>query len=157
MNVLPRVKYNDRMQLTKHSDYAFRVLIYLASLPPERMATVQEIAERYEVSRSHLMKIVNKLATAGFVEATRGQRGGLRLGRPSGEINLRDVIELMEATLTPVNCDEPVCLIRRNCTLKTILFDAQRQFLEYVGRYTLADLAEPKAPVAALLEHRARA
>lgn len=144
------------MQLTKHSDYAFRVLIYLASLPPERMATVQEIAERYAVSRSHLMKIVNKLATAGFVEATRGQRGGLRLGRPREAINLRDVIELMEATLIPVNCDEPACLIRRDCTLKNILFDAQRQFLEHVGRFTLADLAEPRSQVVALLEPRAR-
>jgi Rrf2 family nitric oxide-sensitive transcriptional repressor len=139
------------MQLTKHSDYAFRVLIYLASLPQGRIATVQEIAERYDVSRSHIMKIVNKLATAGFIEASRGQRGGLRLGRPSEAINLRAVIELMEATLTPVNCEEPLCLIRSNCTLKTILFDAQRQFMEHVGRFTLADLSEPSAPVALLL------
>lgn len=138
------------MQLTKHSDYAFRVLIYLASLPQGRIATVQEIAERYNVSRSHIMKIVNKLATAGFIEASRGQRGGLKLGRPREAINLRAVIELMEATLTPVNCDEPLCLIRSNCTLKTILFDAQRKFLEHVGRFTLADLAEPSAPVALL-------
>jgi Rrf2 family nitric oxide-sensitive transcriptional repressor len=138
------------MQLTKHTDYAFRVLIYLASLPDDRLATVQEIAERYKVSRSHMMKIVNKLATAGLVHASRGQHGGLRLGQPREAINLRSVIELMEATLTPVNCDEPVCLIRRDCALKAILFDAQRQFLEHVGRYTLADLVAPAAPVAAL-------
>ena len=138
------------MQLTKHTDYAFRVLIYLASIPEDRLATVQEISERYGVSRSHIMKIVNKLATAGMIHATRGQHGGLRLGRPRDAINLRDVIELMEATLTPVNCDDPVCLIRRDCTLKNILFDAQRQFLEHVGRYTLADLAEPAVSVARL-------
>lgn len=138
------------MQLTKHTDYAFRVLIFLASLPDDRLATVQEIAERYSVSRSHMMKIVNKLATAGIIHASRGQHGGLRLGKPPEAINLRSVIELMEATLTPVNCDDPVCLIRRDCALKAILFDAQRQFLEHVARYTLADLVAPAAPVVAL-------
>lgn len=131
------------MQLTKHTDYAFRVLIYLASMPDDRLATVQEIAERYAISRSHVMKIVQKLAASGLVQAIRGQQGGLRLGRPSASINLRDVVELMEATLAPVNCDDPVCLIRKSCALKNILFDAQQQFLEYVGRYTLADLVGP--------------
>lgn len=131
------------MQLTKHTDYAFRVLIYLASMPDDRLATVQEIAERYAISRSHVMKIVQKLAASGLVHAIRGQQGGLRLGQPSAAINLRDVVELMEATLAPVNCDDPVCLIRKSCALKNILFDAQQQFLEQVGRYTLADLAGP--------------
>ncbi len=131
------------MQLTKHTDYAFRVLIYLASMPDDRLATVQEIAERYAISRSHVMKIVQKLAASGLVHAIRGQQGGLRLGQPSAAINLRDVVELMEATLAPVNCDDPVCLIRKSCTLKNILFDAQQQFLEQVGRYTLADLVGP--------------
>lgn len=145
------------MQLTKHTDYAFRVLIYLASLPEDRLATVQEIAERYGVSRSHIMKIVNKLATAGLIQASRGQHGGLRLGQPTEAINLRSVIELMEATLTPVNCDEPVCLIRRDCSLKNILFDAQRQFLEHVGRYTLADIAAPAVSITTLFAKAGRA
>jgi len=72
-------------------------------------------------------------------------------------INLRQVIELMEATLTPVNCDEPICLIRRNYALKNILFDAQRHFLDHVERYTLADLAEPAVSIASPLNRRKRA
>lgn len=139
------------MQLTKHTDYAFRVLIYLASMPDDRLATVQEIAERFDISRSHIMKIVQKLAGAGLIRAMRGQHGGLRLGQPTQEINLRSVVELMEATLTPVNCDDPMCLIRKNCALKDILFDAQERFLEHVGRYTLADLANPVFPLSKIL------
>lgn len=145
------------MQLTKHTDYAFRVLIYLASMPEDRLSTVQEIAERFGVSRSHIMKIVNKLATAGVIHSSRGQHGGLKLGQPLEAINLRSVIELMEATLTPVNCDDPVCLIYQGCTLKNILFQAQRKFLEHVGQYTLADLVEPAAPLTALFGKPGRA
>ena len=144
------------MRLTKHTDYAFRVLIYLASMPPDRLSTVQEIAEKFDVSRSHIMKIVHKLAGAGLIQSSRGQHGGLKLGRPKEAINLRQVIELMEATLTPVNCDDPVCVIRKRCTLKNILFDAQRQFLDHVERYTLADLAEPAVSIASLLNRSKR-
>lgn len=144
------------MRLTKHTDYAFRVLIFLASMPEDRLSTVQEIAETFDVSRSHIMKIVHKLAGAGLIQASRGQHGGLRLGQPRDAINLRQVVELMEVTLTPVNCDDPVCLIRKNCTLKNILFDAQRQFLEHVEQYTLADLAEPAVSIARLLNPAGR-
>ena len=129
------------MQLTKHTDYAFRVLIYLASIPEDRLSTVQQIAAQFDVSRSHIMKVVHKLAGAGLIQASRGQSGGIKLGQPKETINLRTVIELMEATLSPVNCDSPMCIIKKNCTLKNILFDAQRQYLAHVGQYTLADLA----------------
>lgn len=144
------------MRLTKHTDYAFRVLIYLASMPEDRISTVQEIAEKFDVSRSHIMKIVHKLAGAGLIHASRGQHGGIRLGQPKEAINLRSVIELMEATLAPVNCDDPVCIIKKNCALKNILFEGQRQFLEHVGRYTLADLAEPTVSIVSLLNERIR-
>ncbi|HQS80917.1 MAG TPA: Rrf2 family transcriptional regulator [Thiobacillus sp.] len=144
------------MRLTKHTDYAFRVLIYLASMPEDRISTVQEIAEKFDVSRSHIMKIVQKLAGAGLIHASRGQHGGIRLGQPKESIDLRRVIELMEATLAPVNCDDPVCIIKKNCTLKNILFEGQRQFLEHVERYTLADLAEPTVLIVSLLNKSRR-
>lgn len=139
------------MHLTKHTDYAFRVLIYLASMPEDRLSTVQEIAGQFDVSRSHIMKIVHKLAGAGLVHASRGQHGGIKLGQPKESIDLRSVIELMEATLAPVNCDDPVCIIKKNCALKNILFDAQRQYLEHLEHYTLADLAEPTVSIIRLL------
>lgn len=144
------------MRLTKHTDYAFRVLIYLASMPENRLSTVQEIAEQFDVSRSHIMKIVQKLAGAGLIHASRGQHGGIKLGQPKEAIDLRSVIELMEATLAPVNCDDPVCIIKKNCTLKNILFEAQRQFLEHVEHYTLADLAEPTVSIVRLLNRGKR-
>jgi Rrf2 family transcriptional regulator, nitric oxide-sensitive transcriptional repressor len=144
------------MQLTKHTDYAFRVLIYLASIREGDLATVQEIAAKFDISRSHVMKVVQKLASAGLIQSSRGQKGGVKLGRPKETIHLRAVIELMEATLEPVNCNEPVCLIKKKCTLKNILFQAQQQFLEHVEQYTLADVAEPAVSIIGLLQRGKR-
>ena len=62
------------MQLTRHADYALRLLIFLAGVS-DRRASIAEVAEEQAVSRTHLMKIANALAHAGFVEATRGRAG----------------------------------------------------------------------------------
>lgn len=72
------------------------------------------------------------------------------MGQPKTAIHLRAVIELMEATLAPVNCDDPVCLIKK-LRPENILFDAQQQFIEHVEQYTLADLAEPAVSITGLL------
>lgn len=130
------------MQLTKHTDYAFRVLIYLALNPPEQLATIQEISDYFDISRSHMMKIVQKLANAGFILSIRGKQGGIRLGKSGEEINLRAIVELMEATLKPVDCTSQPCRLNPGCALKGILFRGQQQYMDYLGQYTLADLAK---------------
>lgn len=129
------------MQLTKHTDYAFRTLIYLASME-ESLTTIQTITDKFDMSKSHLMKIVNKLVNQGWIEAIRGKNGGIRLGVDASEINVKDVVVLMEQTLSPVNCKEPVCGILKVCKLKNVLWEAQRGYLDYIGQYTLADLLD---------------
>ena len=75
------------MQLTRHTDYALRLLIFLAGIS-ERRASIAEVAEAQAISRTHLMKIANGLARAGFLEATRGRGGGIRLAREPRAINI---------------------------------------------------------------------
>ena len=82
------------MYITQHTDYALRALIYLGT-NDDRLVTIQEIAERFDVSRNHLMKVVNALIRAGFVEGVRGKGGGLRLARAPREIGVGDVLRQM--------------------------------------------------------------
>ncbi len=130
------------MQLTKHTDYAFRVLIYLAMQPTDTLATIQEIAEYFDISRNHMMKIVQKLANAGFIQSIRGKQGGIKLGKPVQDINLRSITELMEATLKPIDCTSQPCRLNSGCELKKILYTGQRQYMDYLGQYTVADIVK---------------
>ena len=43
------------MQLTRYTDYSLRVLIYLA-VEPDRLATIEDIARSYDISKAHLTK-----------------------------------------------------------------------------------------------------
>ena len=132
------------MQLTKQTDFAFRVLIYLASKPDQDLSQIQTIATRFDISRSHVMKIVQKMANSGLIESLRGQGGGLKLAKPSDQINLREVVELMETTLNPVNCHEPVCLIETSCVLKNHFYQAQEKYLAHLSQFSLGDIVTPQ-------------
>ena len=130
------------MQLTKFSDYALRVLIYVESAKDE-LVTIDQIASAYGISRAHLMKVVNTLTREGFLNAVRGRSGGLRLAKPPGEIRLGDVLRATEPDFAIVECFSTgsPCAITRCCRLSGVLQDALGGFLDVMDRHTLADIA----------------
>jgi len=130
------------MQLTRHTDYAFRVLIYLSSVEKEELSTVGEIAEVFQVPLNHLTKVVQQLGKAGFIVTLRGKYGGIRLARSEQEIFLGAVVRAMEATLDPVNCSQPLCRLKTNCRLKPMLNRAMNAFIDTLDEYTLADISQ---------------
>jgi len=132
------------MQLTKHTDYAFRILIFLATLEKDKLTTIKQLTEGFDISKSHTMKIVNKLVHQNWVKATRGKNGGVQLGIAASEISLKEVVLLMEQTLEPVNCDSPLCALKTACQLKGILVQAQEQYLSHLGNFTIGDLVNNK-------------
>src|SRR3569833_640355 len=93
----------DRMRLTRYTDYAMRVLLYLGARP-ERLCSIAEIAGAYRVSQNHLMKVVNDLVRQGYVASARGRFGGIRLGRPAEEINVGAVIRHTEDGFDLTDC-----------------------------------------------------
>ena len=124
------------MQLTRHTDYAFRLLIDLAGRGDER-TQIAQVAQAQAISRTHLMKVVNRLARAGIVEATRGRGGGVRLAREPALINLGEVLRTTEPQCALVECSD--CRLRRRCGLPAVLDEAGRAFRRTLERYSLAD------------------
>ena len=129
------------MHITQHTDYALRLLMYLGACP-ERRVTIKEVAERFDISRSHLMKVVTELVTKGFVDGARGKGGGLRLARAPAQIGLGDVVRQMEPSFELVECfgSGSQCLLAPACRLKGALGGALQAFFSALDRLTLVDL-----------------
>ena len=124
------------MRLTVFTDYALRVLIYLA-LDPERRVTIRDIADAYGISRNHLMKVVNSLTRAELVEASRGVNGGLTLAHPADEITVGEVVRKTEDDFDLVECfrADNQCAITPECVLKHVFGQAQAAFLSEAEKH----------------------
>ena len=135
------------MQLTRFTDFGLRVLMYLCTPAPdqrEQAVTVAEIAERFEVSRHHLNKVVQFLAQQGWVVTSRGKGGGLALAQPPSHYRLGQLIRTLEGDVPLIDCAEPPCALHRRCGLKPLLDEALDAFYSALDAHTLADTHTPK-------------
>ncbi|MCD8548649.1 MAG: Rrf2 family transcriptional regulator [Aeromonadaceae bacterium] len=139
------------MQLTLFTDYALRTLVYLALQEPGRLATITEVAETFQISRNHVVKIVHQLGVKGYVETVRGKHGGIRLARQAEAISLKDVVSDMENLTCLMDCKREACLLTSGCRFQGILRKALRAFLDVLDEFTLADLVKDEQRLCGLL------
>jgi Rrf2 family nitric oxide-sensitive transcriptional repressor len=136
------------MRLTSYSDYSIRVLLYLASQKNDKLANIKEIAEAYDISKNHLMKIIYNLGKMGYIETIRGRNGGIRLAKRPSEINIGEIVRITEEDFYLVECfgdHSNNCVIAPVCSLKHILNRALDAFLKVLDEYTLEDITQNKA------------
>ena len=140
------------MRLTLHTDYSLRVLMYTA-IRGQELSTITEIADHFDISKNHLMKVVSELGRKGYLENVRGKKGGIRLMRKPNQINIGTVVRDIEEELSIVGCLRGVdfCPIEEVCVLRHALRDATMAFLAVLDRYTLDDLIKPGRALAGLL------
>ena len=146
------------MRMTAYTDYSLRLLIYLA-VKGENLATIGEVAMVYGIAKNHLTKVAHQLGLAGYVETVRGRGGGLRLARPAEVISLGEIVRRTEPdmALVPLRGASRARPIVPACGLRGALFEARQAFLAVLDRYTLADLADRRSELRALLNGAARA
>lgn len=142
------------MTLTRFSDYALRILMF-AAVRQGRPFSVNEVADRYDLSKNHVAKVVNRLVQTGHLEARRGRGGGVWLGRDPGTIGLGSVVRLTESEAPLVECfaaSSNRCRLTPSCRLKGALGEALKAFYSSLDQRTLADLVENRAELTSLLE-----
>ena len=132
------------MRLTTMTDYALRLLMYVAQ-HPERLCTIAEVAGAYRISETHLMKITQLLGQSGWLETVRGKGGGIRLARAPQQINIGAVVRDVEPDFYLVECmgANDQCMLTGRCRLTGVINEALRGFLDRLDASTLADLLPP--------------
>lgn len=129
------------MQFTKAEEYGIFGVLYLANQPVERITPLSEISETQGVPEKFLAKIFQSLSKSGLVRSHRGVKGGFSLGRPAGQISIREIVETIQGPYFISKClhTSDVC-DRKNCPLKPLLGKAQNALTDIFDRHSVADL-----------------
>lgn len=132
------------MKLTQYSDLGLRLLMYLA-LRKGESATIQEVSDRFGVSKNHMVKISHQLTKSGLIESTRGRNGGVRLAHPPESINVEEALRATEDNFDLVECFNALqnrCVISDVCRLSGVLDSALAAFFDVLREVSLADLVK---------------
>lgn len=143
------------MRLNLQTDYALRVMMALAAFGGQM--SVDEIASGYGISRNHLAKVAQRLQALGYVGATRGRGGGIRLAVAPKQVNVGSVVRAFESLDGFVGCMDvtsPGCVVSGVCGLRHALDAALTHFLGHLDGYTLADLVPEAGPFLSQLKER---
>lgn len=132
------------MELTRATDYSFRVVLYLASLKPGTIISAKEIATREGVPMRYLLKTLRSLVQAGILQSYRGPEGGYALAKEPGDISLLDVIQAIEG---PIAINQ--CLVHKDhcsrhwtkpCPVHQALGEVQKKLMAELDKHNFHDL-----------------
>ncbi len=129
------------MKLTSFSDFGLRALLVLGSSSSASWSSA-ELAAKLEVSRDHLVKVLQRLAAGGYVATTRGAGGGVALACAPDEIRLGEVLAWLEQGQVITECfraDQGHCVLTPHCALRSRLERARRAFYAELDSSSLAD------------------
>ncbi|MDR6725988.1 Rrf2 family protein [Paenibacillus amylolyticus] len=124
------------MKYSKATDYALHTMLFLSAFPAETIS-VQQLAERQNVSPTYLSKILTNLVKAGMIHSITGVNGGYRLRSNWQEINFMDIIQAIEGSSSLFDCSlnhGPCCPIQR------VVLLAEEKMEEQLRSQTMSDL-----------------
>lgn len=140
------------MKISAQEEYGLRCLLQLATLPAGESLTLPQIAGREGISQANAGKLMWLLNKSGFVQATRGTKGGYSLARPAGEIRLNEVIKVLDADILNKHCESYTgvldsCVHKGDCGIRPVIVGLHEIVENALSQITLAQLVGTEAKV----------
>lgn len=125
-------------------EYALRAMIHLASLGEGEALTSEMIAERTQVPRGYLSKVMRSLVLAELVVSQRGPSGGFSLARPAARISMLEVVNAVDPLHRITQCPLGNPAHLRLCPLHHRLDEAIAMIEKEFRGTTLAEVLESR-------------
>lgn len=95
------------------------------------MSKVRLLARSQQISERYLEQLLILLKVAGLVRSIRGTHGGFTLAKPPSQIRLSEIIQVMEGSISPVECVEhaEVCSYAAQCETRNIWVNMKRAMI----------------------------
>jgi len=92
------------MQLSKSSQYAIRILAYMANQQNSEVLSATELSEKLEIPYKYLTKLMTDIVKAGLVISVRGRDGGYSFAKPPSEILIENILEIFHDSIQDQQC-----------------------------------------------------
>ena len=140
------------MKISAQEEYGLRCLVQLANLQDGESLTLPQIAEREGISTANAGKLMWLLNKAGFVNSTRGTKGGYFLARPASEIHLNEIIKVLDEDVLQAHCDSftgvmEKCVHTGDCGIRPVIVGLHEIVENALSRITLAQLVGSESSV----------
>ena len=138
------------MRVSAKSDYALRALIEMASRDDAAAVSAEELGRRQDIPHGFLQAILADLRRAGIVISQRGQSGGWRMARASGDVSVADVIRAVDGPLVSVYGLRPEAVTYNDTAdvLQHVWIAARRSLRDVFEQVSIQQLAEHRLPKA---------
>jgi Rrf2 family transcriptional regulator, iron-sulfur cluster assembly transcription factor len=131
------------MKMSTKGRYAVMAMIDIGQNGADRPVSLNEIADRQDISQEYLEQLFGRLRRAGLVASTRGPGGGYQLARSAAEIALSDVILAADEPLRVTRCSGDGvdgCVKGEQCCAHDLWSSLGRQMMYFLESITLEDV-----------------
>ncbi|HAQ40207.1 MAG TPA: Rrf2 family transcriptional regulator [Clostridiales bacterium] len=98
-------KLEDIMKFQTTTDYAIRIVVYLALHSP-KLFSASEAARELGMTHAYFNKIAVSLRKAGFIVSVQGPGGGYKLAKSASDITLYDIVCTIQGEIYINSCLE---------------------------------------------------
>ena len=92
------------MKLNNTSQYAIRILAYIADHTEKTLFSAIELSNELSIPYKFLTKIMTELVKADFIESIRGREGGFRLKKEASAIKVNDILNIFNDSIKDEEC-----------------------------------------------------
>ena len=129
------------MRLSKTSEYALRILSFMAK-EPKALYSAKSLVESLHISDKYLRKLMTILSKAGFIKSIQGRVGGYSFNKDIKKIYLSDIINTVEGMDKYKQCvlGFDNCSDDNPCVMHSTWVEVRTTFVKAVENKSLADL-----------------
>lgn len=125
--------------------YGLNAVFELAMQSEKKPLSIKQISEGTQVPLPYLEQILINLRKAGYVQSTRGAKGGYVLAKAPDEINIYDLLMILEGEIFPVHCKHGAnCSSHSDnahcCAGEIVWQKINTSVKDAVGAYSIQDL-----------------
>jgi len=137
--------------LPKTAEYALRAAVWLARAP-EQTESADSLAERTQVPRRYLNKVLQDLARADLVRSQSGPGGGYALAKAPAKITILDVVNAVAPLERIRHCPLGLPSHTRLCPLHKELDAVYAATEKALSKVTLAQLLRSTSQIVPLCD-----